>query len=389
MIQQQFKRLKINREKRIESLDRSIKKHVVALYRKRNRFVSEIDVIYEKNKSELKQTKNVIKDLLETTKNMEDTYSRDSFRLNIKDYLESCINEMHKAEIYDKYSFLSELDKVKIVEHTFERPISELSFQLVVKPRKIIDTKVGFLVLLGRSRVYALFSEALLVEDDNEILDICPTYNRDLAYIQYIKGVFYYKEVVLEGDYINERIRQRKGIPLVERDSCPSMAIFCVFKDSILLKNENSFDECLFKKSNYRPMSYLKDDRNDLFQYSKDNYKTFPHGLCRILGSFIEYYSSEAKFTYLIRIVPIVKEYPSVSNEIISKLNEGYEIFSIRNQHFLVHFGKKVGFSLDNDAYFNGKILLEYRIEGEMVMFCLTDKDKSKNITIDRYLNLA
>ncbi|CAD5114575.1 unnamed protein product [Dimorphilus gyrociliatus] len=378
-IREEIEKVDTEKEKKRNEFITDVNSLIDSIHSKKIDIDSRIDLFYTDKKAQLEKALSEAKQL----NSLYETSSNEIIQRNltkmISEFLYSTENLLRRETVFEGSNLFVEKDIGHLVRPIYEKPVRRYFAELRAKPRKIISTKDSFFILQNDFIIYDLQNKAIVVNEDRKILDMCATYEGRLSYLAINDGIFYVK--LLEYDnygqceyFINKREIDAQSI------------VYGVFKDCIMLRSLRSKTAYYFEKPYLNETNF----KNEI-DIEKDNYyhKTFFDGIFTANETKVEYFNVDRTQRLIINIKSYPKDDLSLYGDIINKLIENQKLLSKSNELVIINQRNETANSIEQDRIFKGKNLLDYRITENEIVFCLSDRNDSKMITLEFYPNLT
>lgn len=371
ILQKKLDEIDDDREKKRKMIDNSVTKILLSIEKQRNQLKGEIEQFYSEKKSSLSDALSEVKRLQK--------FSRDSTNSTIKrnlqnlthEFINSVKNEMAETINFEESSHVTQINLGQNVRPTLEKPSKEVLVKLEKKPLKIVATKMGFVAQIDKFQIIDLNSKRLLVTETEVILNICTTYNQNLSYIIYNDDHFCCKILDMETNKYKRITFNKTGID-------PSSVFFGVFKNYIIVSSKDCRRVYNYEISASR-FTYWESKMKKYF------HKSFHNGFCLSDGTNYEYYKCDEHFQYDLTGENYMNKRFSLQKDLIKKISEGNQIFTIEKEICLFDSKKLKITSIANDIIFKDKRFLDYMLTKTQVLFCLQDKKYPNTISILSY----
>lgn len=368
----------IEREK--EANFKVLNEHVVEclshIRLQRKDIISEMNEFYSKKKVNLKRIRSTIKKSRELEKECTLFISREKMQNFTEELVNAGKTIMDTIITLQKPLNLFDEGQQKLVKYLYEEPITETSLDLKAIPRKIINTRIGFVALIEDSEIIKLFNLRCFVFDMHRIIDICTTFDNDLAFLQHVNNRFVCTIVDFRDNY------KRKEICLPVCDVDPKTAALCVSSQNIIIRSKNSAKTYYFNIQTL-DMKFWENDLNKY--YTVTNHRAFHDGLCYRYGSKIYFYSSEREICYSILNKQYESDFISVYKDIIPRLRHDSKLFCYNDTLYIIDFIRNSSISMDVQSIFRKTMIWDYDFMEDRIIFCLYNREEPKKVYFQRY----
>ncbi|CAD5114574.1 unnamed protein product [Dimorphilus gyrociliatus] len=372
-IEQEIDKVDYQREEQQKIVNNSITELITSIKKKRESIMEQIDNFYTDKKVNLAKALEDINRLEKLQQNSTNFINPKSLQKLTKDFIYSTNNLLEKTIHFDRKDQCLSGEIGKLIKPLYEIPIKELSIKFDNSPKKIITSRKGFIVLETDYRIIELESGKRLISTAKKILDICRTYDNNLAYLHFDKDRFICTIVNLDIHESSDTI-----LPKCNIDS--STVMFAVFKHSIIIGSQKGEKVYFYDITSSRMIDL--ENKSEIF----DN-KSFTNGLCVGGSSQIAIFNSIDGFYHQFNIRENESHNYSLYDSIIHKLNEGREIFCTNHNIFIIDEQTWTATLIEQDKLIKGFTLKECNITDIEVKLCLIHLNDPKHICIHYYPN--
>lgn len=360
-------------EKQNQILNDTLNEYVNCLKKQKEEIGNEIKNFYDHKKLSLQNALDDTKRLNEFHEKLNNPIIRKNLNKMADELIYLTENLMNKVIFFQKnFDHLNSIGELETP--TYEIPIKEHIILLQTPPKKIIHTKKGFLSWHENNKIVELMFGRTIISEKENILDVCSTFDNRLSYIVHVDSKFFCKTLNLEND---EWVM--KGFSY-QFDSLSNIK-FGVFRKNIIITSGNG-------KVRYIPRTDVKAIEHEKVSSSKLSFihKSFNEGLCVDYKDHAEYFLDNGEHVKFSIKKQETTNY-SLYDNVINELTKGLQMYSDTDNLTIMDIESKLGFTLEQEKLFPGKRLMDYHMNNNQVVFCLSDKENPRIITLQYFPN--
>lgn len=359
MIKYEIEKLDKTREIQKKFLNYAIKNFISSINLRKELIVFKIDNFFDHQKLQLTQALSDIRQLRELRPRSFDPELRENYENMAAQLINSTGRLMNRIR---KLGLKNEYDPVKF-EELNNLPIKEYTFLLNYRLKKVIATRLGFFGWLANNEIVDLIHGKPIVTDTNYIIDVCVTYDNNLAYIIKQNTKFCFKIMNFDKTWMEKSFED----PF---DNSSKIAIG-IFKRNAVISS-GSQETMVFCRSDFKASSYDK----KIIEYKElKNHKAYPDGMVIDYGDYIEYYNDKKSECVILKLKSYRSSYHlCLYKDMINKLIKGHKLITYNDYFAIINIKLKEGLKIQHRKIFPGKKLLDFNIKDNEIIFCLRDE---------------
>lgn len=358
------------------TLDNKITSLIASIQKNQDIISDEIDMYFTEKKSKLTKSLSDWKRLRSVRDDINNAEVSKTMSIAIGQMEEYVGNLMRERGYFCASNFVGTAD---IGKFCIDSLMKDRKINLESIPTKIIPTKIGYIILEEYCKIIELESKKPIISTEDEILDICPTFDGNLDYIALTqREKCYYHKL---------------DLPSL-KSKCFPLNLYNINDAKLLVKGSKLFVADISSNIIYYFVN-TKEYQDSFLWEKKSKIKTSDKimGLHLLNNTIIIIH--ESKITLMncnsgdqqisIDIESYTGSNPSINELIMKDLND-YCILDSFNHHFIwVDCQNKKAFSIKAFILFGDRKFISYDLKDDELVIFLIERTDKKKMTIEYY----